>query len=88
MVRALALQATTSPKNTPSLEELEARRAKPEEIDAVFAQMRRDRPDSLFIHEMSAARDRWKRQQQETSWEAEKRGQAGQTHLLTKGHVE
>jgi hypothetical protein len=88
MVRALALQATTSPKNTPSLEELEAQRATPEEIDAAFEQARRDHPDSLFLIGVSVARDRVKRQQTEASREAEERGQAGQTHLLTKGHVE
>ena len=41
MVRALALQATRDPRNTPSIEELEAQRATPEEIDAAFEQARR-----------------------------------------------
>jgi hypothetical protein len=71
MVRALALQAQTgSPEKVPSPEELEAMRATPAEIDQVFEQARKDRPDSQFILSLYITRERLKRQPQEASTES------------------
>jgi hypothetical protein len=65
-VRALALQAQrATPTTGHAPDDLEARRATPAEIDAVFEAARRDRPDSPFIRVLCAVRDHLKRQRSE-----------------------